>query len=400
MAQSNHFIVTVGDFRDATGRYFSLRTPFHKPLNRALARLGASWNKDFKCWLLSYSKENWSQLQTTIAPFGSLEIVSPKPLPKAQLTELNPNQIHLISTYLEMLYAHGYAQKSIDTYVYFISKLIVALHPIHPKDYSLDQIDAYRAKHLFHRSNSSQRQFVSALKLLLTLHNNPILPSTIVRPRKESTLPKVLSTESVLRMISRTRNIKHRLIITLLYSCGIRRGELLQLKLTDLNYERGIIHIREAKWSKERLLPLPQSILPLLEEYLRFFHPTIFLFEGRPAKAYSTTSVANVVKSAAKRAGLKQVITPHMLRHSYATHMLENGVDLRHIQELLGHSKPETTMIYTHVAKRTTLSIESPLDVAVRRAHPTNDTNNIPIHQQSPIPRIAPKINPGSLEEF
>lgn len=382
MPNPKHFVVTVGDFRDSTGRYFSLRTPFHRPLNRMLVRIGATWNKEFKCWLLGYSKSNWAQLQTSMAPFGSLEVVTPKPLPTAQLSNLPAEHIPLMHAYLDMLYARGYAQNTIDTYVSFATKLIIGLHPSTPNNYTLEQIDAFRSAHLFKHSNSTQRQFVSALKLLLALHNNPILPTTLVRPRKESTLPKVLALETVLRMIARTQNIKHRLIITMLYSCGIRRGELLHLALTDVNFERGTLHIRQAKWSKERLLPLPKSLLPLLEEYLRFYRPKRYLFEGPKDKPYSPTSVANIVRAAAKRAGVTARITPHMLRHSYATHMLENGVDLRHIQELLGHSKPETTMIYTHVAKSTTLSIESPLDVAIRKAGPQQP----PLPPPSPIP--------------
>ena len=184
-------------------------------------------------------------------------------------------------------------------------------------------------------------------------------------------------------MIAKTRNLKHRLIISLLYSCGLRRGEIISLKCTDLNLERATIHIREGKWGKDRMLPLPQSLLPLLREYVHFFQPKTYLFEGQTTPQYSATSIANIVARAAKNAGISQRITPHMLRHSYATHLLEKGVDLRYIQELLGHSSIDTTTVYTHVAKNTTLSIESPLDSAVRDQlaqkvdSPTNE-NEIP----------------------
>jgi len=167
-------------------------------------------------------------------------------------------------------------------------------------------------------------------------------------------------------MIALTQNVKHRLIISFLYSCGMRRGEVLNLEPRDLNLERASIHIRQGKWGKERMLPLPQSLYPLLKEYVHFYKPTVYLFEGQKKDQYSPTSIARIVDRAAKKAGIHQKVTPHMLRHSYATHLLEKGVDMRYIQELLGHSKPETTMIYTHVAKHTSLAIESPLDTALR----------------------------------
>lgn len=363
---AKHFIITVGDFRDPTGRYFSLRTPFHRPLNRALIRIGAIWRKELKCWLLAYTKENWSELQNAIIPFGSLEIVTKKPLPLSLGQGISPEVRTELESYQDMLYARGYAQITINIYINMMGKLLSHALPTKASQLTILQINTYRSAHLYQLSNSTQRQFVSALKLLLHHFNNPITPDTLVRPRALKQAPKVLAIDQVLKMISLTQNIKHRLIITFLYSCGMRRGEIINLKCTDLNLERGIVHIRQAKWDKDRLVPLPQSLLPLLKEYLHFYHPKTFLFEGQKTAQYSSTSIANIVSRSAKRAEIHQRVTPHMLRHSYATHLLEKGVDLRHIQELLGHSKIDTTTIYTHVAKNSTLSIESPLDSAIR----------------------------------
>lgn len=370
---AKHFIITVGDLRDSSGRYFSLRTPFHRPLNRALHRIGATWRKELKCWLLAYSKKNWSTLQTAIEPFGSLEIVTKKPLPRSLSKGTNPEIRSHLESYLDMLYARGYAQNTINTYTSMVSKLLSDLHPTPPEKLTIYQINKYRAKHIFQNANSTQRQFVSALKLLLQHFENPITPDTLVRPRATQTKPKVISVDEVIRMIALTQNVKHRLIISFLYSCGMRRGEVLNLEPRDLNLERASIHIRQGKWGKERMLPLPQSLYPLLKEYVHFYKPTVYLFEGQKKDQYSPTSIARIVDRAAKKAGIHQKVTPHMLRHSYATHLLEKGVDMRYIQELLGHSKPETTMIYTHVAKHTSLAIESPLDTALREH--TSDKN-------------------------
>ena len=373
---AKHFIITVGDFRDSSGRYFSLRTPFYRPLNRALHRIGATWRKELKCWLLAYSKEHWVQLQEAAEPFRSLEIITKKPLSLTLIQNIKPQTRSYLESYQEMLYARGYAQNTINTYTNMMCKLLSHLHPTPPHELTIIQINKYRAAHLFQQANSTQRQFVSALKLLLQHFNNPIQPDTLVRPRANQTKPKVIAVEEVIRMIARTQNVKHRLIISFLYSCWLRRGEVLNLEQKDLNIERGSLHVREGKWGKERLLPLPQSIYPLLKEYIHFYQPTTYLFEGQKSDQYSHTSVAKIVQRAAKNAGIHQHVTTHMLRHSYATHLLEKVVDMRYIQELLGHSKPETTMIYTHVAKHTALAIESPLDTALRENMTNQNKDN------------------------
>lgn len=401
MPQNKHYVITVGDYRDAAGRFFSLRTPFHRPLLRALRRIGAEWDKTLKCYLLPYSKENWLQLQRTAAPFGTLEILTPQPL-APKIVQETPDEAHAtLASFQAMLYARGYAQNSINTYIGLLAPLVQSLLPKLPQNYTLEEIDHYRSSHLFQRANSSQRQFVSALKLLFEHFGNPNEPATLVRPRKLQTQPKVIAVEQVLRMIARTANVKHRLIISMLYSCGLRRGELISLRLSDINLERATLYIREAKWSKERTLPLPQSLIPLLRDYFQFFRPTTYLIEGKPGKPYSTTSVRNVILAAARRAQIPYAINPHMLRHSYATHLLERGVDLRHIQVLLGHTKLETTAIYTHVARNSTLSIESPLDSAIRGA--TSQTNtpwSSPTTQWPPssLPNANPTNNPHYRE--
>ena len=366
MSNPKHCIITVGDYHDSRGRFFSLRTPFHRPLNRALHRIGANWDKEIKCWLLQYNKPNWLLLQRTVAPFGSLEVLTRKPLSTTLSKRHNETTQFYLKSYQEMLYARGYAQNTINNYLSLMAPLMASLHPTPPSAYTLAQINTYRATKLFHHANSTQRQFVGALKLLLILNGNPINPTTLVRPRATESLPKVITVEQALGMIATTQNIKHRLILTVLYSCGMRRSEVINLKLSDINHSRGIITVEQSKWGKDRLLPLPQTLVSILKEYFRFYQPKTYLIEGPNGGQYSATSIANIVARAGKRVGIPQRVTPHMLRHSYATHQLERGVDVRHIQELLGHSKTDTTMIYTHVAKSTSLSIESPLDAAVK----------------------------------
>ena len=163
-------------------------------------------------------------------------------------------------------------------------------------------------------------------------------------------------------MLDHTNNIKHLCIIELLYSGGLRRSELLNLELNDIQSKRFLINIRDTKGNTERFTLLSEKTLINLRSYYREWKPKKFLFEGKPGNKYSATSVAAIVKRSASRAGISQKVSPHMLRHSFATHLLEDGVDLRYIQQLLGHKTTKTTEIYTHVANHQLKKIKNPLD--------------------------------------
>ncbi len=177
-------------------------------------------------------------------------------------------------------------------------------------------------------------------------------------------LPKVLSKSEVKRMIENTENIKHKCILALLYSTGLRRSELLSLRLMDIDSERMVINIKGAKGKKDRISLLSNDMLKMLREYYKKYTPKEYLFEGANGKQYSETSVSKILKNAAKRAGIRKNVTPHMLRHSFDTHLLEQGTDLRYIQELLGHKSSKTTEIYTHISIKAIENIKNPLDDA------------------------------------
>ena len=185
----------------------------------------------------------------------------------------------------------------------------------------------------------------------------------IERPRNEEKLPKVLLKEDILSIIEHTNNIKHRCIVSLLYSAGLRRSELLNLKVEHIDSKRMLIRIEGAKGNKDRYTLLSTTFLKELRQYYREWKPRTYLFEGPKSNKYSAESVAKIVKNTAKKAGIIMNVTPHVLRHSFATHLLENGTDLRYIQALLGHKNPKTTEIYTHVATNVFLQIKNPLDL-------------------------------------
>lgn len=183
------------------------------------------------------------------------------------------------------------------------------------------------------------------------------------RPRVEHKLPNVLSKNEISAILKAHINLKHRVMLSLIYACGLRRSELLNLKPNDIDSRRGLLIIRQSKGNKDRVVPISEKTISMLREYYSFYRPQIWLFEGQiTGEQYSEKSLQSVLKSAIKKARIKKPVTLHWLRHSYATHLLEGGTDLRYIQELLGHKSSRTTEIYTHVSTKNLQNIKSPFD--------------------------------------
>ena len=205
---------------------------------------------------------------------------------------------------------------------------------------------------------------VSALRFLLRLEDpTGEAAQGLPRPKPERTLPTVLSAAEIRALLDATSNPKHRAMLMLLYSAGLRLAELLRLRVSDVHFTRGLIHVRRGKGRKDRYTLLADTGAAMLRDYIRCFAPRDVLFPGaRPDRAMSARAVQKVITTSARRAGLVRRVTPHTLRHSFATHLLEAGTDLRYIQELLGHRSPATTQIYTHVSQRELRRIRSPLD--------------------------------------
>lgn len=213
-------------------------------------------------------------------------------------------------------------------------------------------------------SSSYQNQLVNGVKkFYTTIEHRKMDVSLIHRPKKEKTLPNVLSKEEVKMILEAHTNIKHRSMLSLIYSCGLRRSELLNLKPSDIDSKRGIVIIRQAKGKKDRIAPLSEKILELLRVYYKANKPKVYLFEGQtPGEMYDERSLQQVLKQALEKIHIRKPVSLHWLRHSYATHLLESGTDLRYIQELLGHKSSKTTEIYTHVSTREIQKIKSPFD--------------------------------------
>lgn len=197
-------------------------------------------------------------------------------------------------------------------------------------------------------SASFQNQVVNAVKLFFrTIELKSLEIELVHRPKRATVLPNVLSKEETKQLLMALRNVKHKTMLSLVYSCGLRRSEVLNLKLLDIDSNRKLVIVRQAKGKKDRIVPLSDKILSLLRDYYVAYKPVQWLFEGQlKGERYDERSLASVLKQAVEKAGINKPVTLHWLRHSYATHLLEGGTDLRYIQEILGHSRSRTTEIY------------------------------------------------------
>ena len=252
----------------------------------------------------------------------------------------------------EMRY-RNYSPRTIKSYTSMLLQL--SLHfKASPDHLTNEQVKEYALylKDEKHMAVSSINQLISAWKMLRVdvLGCKPE-EIEIKRPRKAKRLPTILSQEEVSRLINALPNLKHYTLLHLAYATGLRRSEILDLKLTDIDSSRHIIRVVAGKGNKSREVPLSDSLLNLLRKYYRQYHPKVYLFESfREGIPYSAVSILNVVKHAAKEAGITKTVYPHILRHSFATHMLERGVNLKRLQMMMGHMSMKTTSIYLHLA--------------------------------------------------
>lgn len=267
--------------------------------------------------------------------------------------------------FLQKLELKHYSFNTAKTYIHLF-EVFINDH----KDLALEEIDEAQIRLylqglvLKNKSHSYINQMINSIKfyyeIVLEMPNRFY---SIERPRKKEPLPKVISLEEVQLIINHTNNIKHRCIVSLLYSAGLRRSELLNLKIDDIDSKRMVINIKEAKGGKDRLAILSPTVLKDLRKYYVEWRPRKYLFEGSKGKKYTGSSVARIIDNACKKAGIRRKVTPHMLRHSFATHLLENGTDIRYIQVLLGHNSTRTTEIYAQVATNQLKTIKSPIEL-------------------------------------
>lgn len=278
----------------------------------------------------------------------------------------SPEGIEQLHKFKQWLSSRRYSPSTIKTYTEALKSFLVFCRRKSIQDITNEDIIIYTNEYLLKNnlSASYQNQIMNSIKLYFsTIRESKIDIEKIHRPKRFKVLPNVLSKEEVKLILEAHSNIKHKMMLCLIYSCGLRCGELLALKPLDIDSKRNIVLLKNAKGKKDRIVPLSPKILQMLRDYYILYKPKIYLFEGNiPTTSYSEKSLQSVLKQALKKTNSKKPVTLHWLRHSYATHLLESGTDLRYIQELLGHSSSKTTEIYTHVSAKSIQQIKSPFD--------------------------------------
>jgi site-specific recombinase XerD len=275
------------------------------------------------------------------------------------------NKQQIIDKFNEQLQIENYSEQTIRNYLSALKLFLEYISKLNAEKVSDDDIKNYLfyCKTQKKYSYSTLKQVIATISYLYVKIFKQALPEALeVKLRKPTHLPTVLSLQDISKILRVINNLKHKTILMLIYSGGLRLGELLNLKIGDIDSESMRIHIKQGKGKKDRYIMLSENVLKILREYYLVFKPTDFLIEGQNGGKYSPKSVQNVFKSALKKAGIEKKATVHTLRHSFATHLLDDGTDIRYIQELLGHKRLQTTQIYTHISSHSINKIKSPAD--------------------------------------
>jgi len=257
---------------------------------------------------------------------------------------------------------------TLKNYMRFNSQLLNYIKK-DPENIGEDDIKFYIAENLADKASISIIMFLAALKYAYTAILKKDPTATIKRPRREKKLPVVLTKNEIFKLLDSLNNKKSKLMISLVYATGLRVSEVTKLKINDLDFDEKIGYVRQGKGGKDRAFNIPTFLFAKIKSFSEREkkHGAIYLFGGRGGNEMSSRNVQKIVKNSAKKAGIKKDVHTHTLRHSFATHLLENDIDIRKIQELLGHADLSTTQIYTHVSTEQLKKIKSPLDIMMKR---------------------------------
>jgi len=360
------------DTHDGQERLFA-EFPFNHKLIDAVREIpGARWSRTKKKWHFNLSQQVVALLQEKLSSLAALDAT----LLKSQWKEKekvkaekkvngDDETIKAIDYFKLWMEQKRYSPQTIKNYMGQLIQFLTYYQPRSFKELTVEDVERYNHEVIVKKglSVSFQQSMVGAIKLFYgQCQDTKMDLRKLQRPFNEHRLPQVLSKEEVQKLIALTKNIKHKAMLSVTYACGMRRGEVLNLKLKDLDKTRNLIRIEQAKGKKDRYVPYSSILRELLKKYYEIFKPKEYLFEGQYGGMYSGRSFELILKQSLAKTGIKKKVTLHTLRHSYATHLLESGTDIRYIQELLGHNSPKTTMIYTHVSSKKLSEIQSPFD--------------------------------------
>ena len=364
--------------KDCIGIYF----PYNQTLIKEVKAInGVKWSQSNQCWYIINTPENfkhllahfkgkaWLDIRALQSEHKSVKFISTKQKHQAKTpkkeVQKKIEEVEIPYSYKALLERQRYSPNTIKTYCSLFEQFLRFYPNKHPNDITEDDIRTYQDYLVKKRkvSISTQNQAINAIKFYYEkVKGGERKTYYIERPKRGKTLPNILSENEVLRILKSTTNLKHKSIIACLYSSGLRIGELLNLRISDVSFDKNIIFVRGGKGNKDRTTILSHNLKFVLKKYISIYKPNYWLFEGPSRKKYSRSSVNQSIKKSAKAAGITQRVSSHTFRHSFATHLLEKGVDLRYIQTLLGHSSSKTTEIYTYVSNKSIAKIKSPLD--------------------------------------
>ena len=358
--RSNRLTVTLLPIEMANDNYIGIKQRFPKDIYvKLLDEDFISWNTKLKLWAFKSTKGYLHRIFNLLSDRYIIKLNSSLTIKDIELRQLLMEQVYMKDryfkscpkTYLEYMNLHNYSWNTISTYHNMLLRYINTF-----KTKTIQQINKYGIHEIddYHRgmiqgksiSPSTINQSINAIKLYYQkIVGVEIDTKEIERPKKDKKLPQVYSKNEMQKIIHCINNEKHRAILFLIYSAGLRISEALDLQTEDILFDRKLIQVRSGKGKKDRLTILSEKAALILKNYTEDYKPTRYLFEGQYGDRYSTTSIRKVLDRAIIKAGVPKKGGPHVLRHSFATHLLENGVDLRYIQTLLGHNSSKTTEI-------------------------------------------------------
>jgi len=352
--------------------------PFEMKAEREMLKKieGRWYHKSQRLWSVPYTTENLSLLKKIFV--GKYEMVDQNATPKIPAITLNTKSMEELAKVHQKLVLKGYSEHTLRNYKHELATFFKYFENFDLKKLDKEKIESY-IFYLIEKykiSESKQNTAINAIKFYYEqVLNLPREYYDIQRPKKQKSLPNVLSQEEVLALINYPKNIKHKAVLYTIYSCGLRVSELLNLRIKDIRSDDGYVFIKGAKGKKDRHTVLSENLLIVLREYFKKHKPSYWLFEGRDGGKYSAKSVQAIFRKAQQGSGANPWSTPHTLRHSFATHLLENGENLRNIQIMLGHDSSKTTEIYTHVINVSNKKIRNPLDIILKSSKFDNNNN-------------------------
>lgn len=357
-----------------------LKFDYNKNINNIIRSFSyVKFSASFKAWYLPKNKTYLQNIIEALKDIAIVDVSKLKTLTQHQLPEIKINHYNTISEYnkqqltiyIKTLILKGYSKSTINTYKNEFTIFLQTLKDVNADKLKNDRVEDY----LFYchdKLKLSENTIHSRMNALKFYYEQVLKKEKffweIPRPKKPIKLPKVISEEKILKGLSEINNLKHKVLLITAYSAGLRVSEVVNIKIADINSDRMQIFIEKAKGKKDRLVPLSKVALELLREYYKVYQPKKWLFEGqKKGMPYSCRSAQAVFNHYFEKVGMPKYITFHSLRHSYATHLLEGGTDIKYIQELLGHNDIRTTLRYTHVSKKSLQKVESPLDKIFRK---------------------------------